>query len=189
MAALAAPSCQTCPVESQVLLAAPDFSGPEVAGRSFFAALGCDDGPAEYRAFGETLKERYGATLDLYLLGRAELRAELGVAAGQAWRLEPLSTTRGEPGTWVHWGLGDTVYVSLLMLSQHYFEIVEDDGRRVGALLDQPPSGSFRREGRRLLLELEDPVLRSVGDGSRIAAFELATEWKIADFRLPEDDA
>ncbi len=188
IALLSAPACQTCPPSSQILVAAPDFHSAEQAGRSFFAALGCDDGRAEYLAFGEPLKERYGATLDLYLLGRQDLRKELGPAVGQAWRLEPIGTTQGEPGQWVHWGLGKRVVVSLLMQEQHYFEFREDDGRLVGAPLNGPASTLLRKEGRSMLLEINDPILRSLGDGSRVVGLTVASEWKIADYRVPVED-
>lgn len=169
-------------------MAAPDFHSAEQAGNSFFAALGCNEGGAEYRCFGEPLKERYGATLDLYLLGREELRRELGPAVGQAWRLQPLGTTQGEPGVWVHWGLGERPMVSLLMQEQHYFEFREEDGRLVGAPLDGPASTLLRREGRNMILELNDPILRSLGDGSRVVGLTVASEWKIADYRVPETE-
>ena len=66
----AVPACSACPPASAELTAHPDYSSPESAGRSFFAALGCDDARAEHGAMGESLKQRHGATLDAWILAR-----------------------------------------------------------------------------------------------------------------------
>lgn len=180
-------ACQICPPATQALVLAPSFSTPEDAGRSYFAAMACDDAGAEYRCFGEALKDRYGATLDLYLLARPDIREDLGSVVRHAWRLEPLRQQRAEPGLLIWWGIGEREVVGLLMQQQHYFDVTEADGRRTGSLLELSPGELLRLESRSLSLELRDPVLRSLGDVEGITHFELGTEWKIADFLLPEE--
>ncbi|MHC4380762.1 MAG: hypothetical protein ACYSU1_06710 [Planctomycetota bacterium] len=180
-------ACQVCPPATQALVLAPSFHTPEDAGRSYFAAMACDDAGAEYRCFGEALKDEYGATLDLYLLARPAIREELGSIVRHAWRLEPLRRQRAEPGLLVWWGYGDREVVGLLMQQQHYFDVTEEDGRRTGSLLELSPAEILDLESRRLSLELHDPVLRSLGSSEAITHFELGTEWKIADFLFPEE--
>lgn len=180
-------ACQTCPPETRVLVLAPDFQSPEAAGRSYLAAFACDDARAEYLCLGEALKKQYGATLDLYLLARPEIREQLGRYAGQAWRLQPTRTVLGEPDPVIWWGLGDREVVGLRMQRQYYFDVLEADGRRTGAILDRSPGELLEIRSKNLLLDLTDPALRSVGPPESITGFELGTEWKIADFLFPEE--
>ncbi|MGB0952545.1 MAG: hypothetical protein ACPG31_04930 [Planctomycetota bacterium] len=182
-------ACQTCPPETRALVLAPNYRTAEDGGRSFLAAFSCDDSAAEYLCLGEALKETYGATMDLYLLARPEIREQLGRYAGQAWRLEPTRTVRAEPGVVVWWGLGEREVVGLLMQQQYFFDVHETDGRRVGSILDRSPGDLLQIRSKSLLLELTDPALRSVGPPESISGFELGTEWKIADFLFPEEEA
>lgn len=181
-------ACQTCPPETRALVLAPDYRSATEAGRSFLAAFSCDDAKAEYRCLGEALKERYGATMDLYLLARPDIREQLGRYAGQAWRLQPTRTVLAEPGLVVWWGLGEKEVVGLLMQSQYYYDIHEADGRRTGSILDRSPGDLLEIRGKRLILDLTDPALRSVGPPDAITGLELGTEWKIADFLFPEEE-
>ncbi len=171
LAVASAPACSACPAEARERAAHPDYATPEAAGASFFAALGCDDAAGEYRAFGEPLKARYGATMDLWLLARAEVREDLGLAVRFAHRLQPARTE---------------VRVGLLMQAQHFLEFEERDGRRVGLMLQRPPGAWLTLEGKRAQLSLaaEDPVLRGL-DAASVTRVTLATEWKIADWVLP----
>lgn len=186
LAVASAPACSACPAEARERAAHPDYATPEAAGASFFAALGCDDAAGEYRAFGEPLKARYGATMDLWLLARSEVREDLGLAVRFAHRLQPARTEVREDGTLVWWQAAGEERVGLLMQAQHFLEFEERDGRRVGLMLQRPPGAWLTLEGKRAQLSLaaEDPVLRGL-DAASVTRVTLATEWKIADWVLP----
>ncbi len=181
-----APGCSACPEQAALLVAFPDYSSPEAAGRSFFAALGCDDAAGEYRALGERLKSRHGATYDAWLLARPGVRDELGAAVQHAHRLDASRTVTSEEGVLVWWTAAGAERVGLLMRAQHYVEFVEDDGRRVGLHLERPPGAWMRLDGKKLALALavEDAVLRGL-DPARVTRITVATEWKIADWMAP----
>lgn len=181
-------SCASCPPETRALALRPDYSTPELAGASFFAAMACDDADGEYRAFGERLKARHGATLDLWLLARPSVREELGLAVRFARRLRPARSETREDGVLVWWEAAGRERVGLLMQAQHFLECVEADGRRVGIPLQRPPGAWLQVEGKRLRIDLavEDPVLRGLS-AAGVTRITLATEWKIADWLLPEE--
>ncbi|MFK5955045.1 MAG: hypothetical protein QM477_01220 [Planctomycetota bacterium] len=185
--ALAPGACQACPPATQALVLSPDFHNAERAGESFFAAMSCNDGAAEYRCLGEELKTRYGATFDLYLLSRPEIREELGSYAGRAHLLEPLRIEQAELGVTIWWGVGSREIVGLWMLPQYFYDVTESDGRRTGSILSRSPQELIQLQGKRLSIELSDSAIRSLGAQPDISGFELATEWKIADFRHPEE--
>lgn len=187
LAAPALPGCSACPAAAAELTAHPDYGSPAAAGRSFWAALGCDDARAEYGALGEALKRRHGATLDAWILARPGVREELGGAVRFAHRLQPARELVTEDGVLVWWSAAGAERVGLLFHSQHYVELRLDDGREVGFSLPHPPGAYLKLEGTELLLALQakDPVLRGV-DPARVSRVTLATEWKIADWLLPE---
>jgi len=180
------PACQVPPeVHARVL--APNFHSATASGYSFFAAMALDDAIAEYRCFGDPLKDRYGADLSLYLLARPQMREELGRISKMAWRLEPLRVERGEPGQMVWWGYQDRELIGLLMVPQNYFDVFEENSTAPrGNLLEQHPSELIRLEGRSLHLELTDPVLRGIAQDG-IVGLEIGVEWKIADFQTVQD--
>lgn len=184
----AAPACSSCPAAAVALVAHPDYSTPAAAGASFFAALGCDEAQAEYRAFGERLKQEYGADLAAWLLARPAVREELGPAVAHAHRLRAAREELREDGVLVWWEAAGAERVGLLMQRQNYLEIRTDDGRELGFQLARPPGDWMRLEGRRLLMEVaaEDSILRGL-DPARVTQVTLGSEWKIADWTLPEE--
>ncbi len=170
------------------MVAHPDYSTPSSTGASFFAALGCDDAAGEYRAFGEQLKREHGATYDAWLLARTEVREELGGALKHAHRLVVAREEVREDGVLVWWSALGKDQVGLLMQRQHFLEIVEDDGRRLGMPLTQPPGAWLTLEGKELRIQMaaQDPVLRGL-DPARVARVSIASEWKIADWVMPAE--
>jgi hypothetical protein len=181
------PSCSACPPEAAERSAHPDYSTPSSTGLSFFAALGCDDARAEYGALGESLKRRHGATFDAWILARPALREELGSAVRHAHRLQPAREEVLESGVLVWWTAAGAERIGLLFQSEHFLELILADGREVGFHLTKPPGDWMQLEGKKLLLSLavEDPVLRGV-DPAQVQRITLATEWKIADWTMPE---
>ena len=178
-------ACQACPPEAQALLRAPDYSDPERAGRTFLAGLACDNAKVEYQALGESLKARYGATYDTYLLGRQDLRDEFGSKLRLAFRLEHLETLVSDAGPTVWWGYRGDRIVALHMVRQTYFEITTGD-RKIGAYLDSLDS-VVEVNGRRLQLDLEESGIRGVRI-DEIQRVEVGREWKIGDYHFPEQD-
>ncbi|MCP4094297.1 MAG: hypothetical protein GY747_12695 [Planctomycetes bacterium] len=175
------------PPEVHARVLAPDFHSATAGGHSFFAAIALDDAVAEYRCFGAPLKERYGADLSLYLLARPQMREELGLASRFAWKLEPMRVQRGEPGQIVWWGHNNKELIGLVMMSQNYFDIYEDDRPEPrGNLIEQHPSELVDIHRTNLSVELNDPVLRGVQQ-DRVIGLEIGIEWKIADFLLAEE--
>jgi len=177
-------SCAACPPETYARVLAPDFDTPQESGRSFLAALACDAAQAEYACLGESLKRRYGASLDLYLLARPQLREELGSTVRYADRLQP---TREEPrpeGLLLWWSALGKERVGMLFEAQGYFDVTLDDGRRRGTTVELPLADYMELDRKRLLLELEDAVLRGV-DPAHIVHVEFGLEWKIAEFLPP----
>lgn len=171
------PACQVPPeVHARVL--APDYSTPEAGGATFLAAFAVDDADAEYRCFGEGLKEVYGANLTIYLLGRPQLREEARSWAKHAWRLEPVRREQAEFGTWVGWGYQGREYVAFLMQPQYYFDVLLEDGQVKGNLLSQHPSEILDLDRKTLRLELTDAVLRGVARED-VVGVEVGVEWKI----------
>ena len=180
------PACQV-PPQIQARVLAPDFHSATAGGHSFFAAMAMDDAIAEYRCFGDPLKDRYGADLSLYLLARPQMREELGLASRLAWKLEPMRVQRGEPGYIVWWGHKDKEMIGLVMTPQNYFDVFEEDSPEPrGNLIKQHPSELIQINRRDMTVELSDPVLRGVQQ-DRVIGLEIGVEWKIADFVLVED--
>ena len=179
-------SCAGCPPETYARVLAPDFDSPREAGRSFLAALACDEAEAEYRCLGESLKRRYGASLDLYLLARPQLRDELGSAVRYADRLQPTREESRPEGMLLWWSALGAERVGMLFEAQGYFDVTLDDGRRRGATVALPLADYLQLDRRRLRLELEDSVLRGV-DPARVVHVEFGLEWKIAEFLPPEE--
>ena len=180
------PACSSCPPEAAALAARPDYGTPAAAGASFFAALGCDDALAEYRAFGERLKQTHGADLAGWLLARDAVREELGAAVRHAHRLAVSREETREDGVLVWWSAAGAERVGLLMQQQHFVEILTDEGRELGFQVAQPPGAWMQIEGKRLLIEMaaENSVLRGL-DPARVTRVTFASEWKIADWTLP----
>ncbi len=180
------PACQVPPeVHARVL--APDFHDAVAGGHSFFAAMALDDAVAEYRCFGDPLKDLYGADLSLYLLARPQMREELGNVTKLAWRLQPLRTEQGEPGQVVWWGHDDREIIGLVMVPQNYFDVFErGEAEPRGNIIAQHPSEIIQINRRNLQLELNDPVLRGI-EQDGIVGLEVGVEWKIADFLQVED--
>ncbi len=185
----ALPACSACPAAAAELTAHPDYSSPAAAGRSFFAALGCDEARAEYGAMGESLKRRHGATLDAWILARPGVREELGSAVRYARLLEPTREEVLEAGVLLWWSAAGAERVGLLFQAQHFLELQLADGRRVGFSLPKPPGDwmSLERSQLALSLSAENSVLRGV-DPASVRRITLATEWKIADWLMPAAD-
>ena len=180
--------CAACPIESQVRVLAPDFHSPEEAGHCFLAAVACDEAQAEYRCLGEALKERYGATMDLYLLARPQMREEIGPLARYADRLQPSRRVEREDGVLVWWQAAGAERMGMLFRAQAYFDVWLRDGRRKGTTVQLPLTDHLSIDRRRLKLELEDSVLRGI-DAADIDRVDFGLEWKIADFLLPEQES
>lgn len=186
----ALPACSACPAAAAELTAHPDYSSPERAGRSFFAALGCDEARAEHGAMGESLKQRHGATLDAWILARPAVREELGSAVRYARLLEPSREEVVESGVLLWWSAAGAERVGLLFQAQHFLELELEGGRRVGFSLRQPPGNWLQLDGKKITLDFreENSVLRGV-DPASVTRVTLATEWKIADWLLPVEAA
>lgn len=180
-------ACQSCPPEVRARVAARDFSDPTIAGRTFLAAVACDDPLVEYLALAESFKARHSATYDAYRLFRPELREELGRAVGLAWRLEPVEAAAGEEGVLVWWGHRGRRVVGFQMVAQDYFSL-RAGGRELSAFLPGPLAEALTVEGKRLQLSLEDPALRGLSPG-QVSHLVAATEWKIGDVRTPEEES
>lgn len=170
----------------------PNFSEPVVAGRSFLAALACDQASAEYRCLGESLKARYGADLALYLLGRDALREELGSSLKYAFQLQPVGENQiREDGVLVWWGLSEKPLVGFLMEAQFFYNLLDLDGQPIGEFLPRPPASWMHLEdGRRLLVEipLSRSVQRRLGGLENAGGLQLGTEWKVRDVLRPGPD-
>ncbi|HEX9793324.1 MAG TPA: hypothetical protein VGC54_05010 [Planctomycetota bacterium] len=182
-------SCQACPAEARALVLAPDFRSPETAGRTFLAGAGCDNASLEYRCLAEGLKEEYGATFDAYLLARPELREQLGGAAKLAFALEAVRKEDfGPDQVLVWWAAAGAERVGLLMERQHFFDVETYAGRRIGAFLSAPPSEWIAKDGRRLRIDLEDSVIRTL-DPADVRQLVLGSEWKIREVFEPGTNA
>ena len=172
-------SC-ACPAEARLLAERPDFRTPEAAGRSFLAAVSCDDAEAEYRCASEALKAELGATFDLWLIGRAELRDEVGeLLLSRASSLDFLGVRVSEMGLLTLWGRGEEPLLGLWMVEQHYFDLYDDRGPVLGELLDQPPGGYLKQVGTRLVLEISDALPKRFPGFDEVRKFELGSEWKL----------
>ena len=185
--ALCGGSCATCPAETRARVLAPDFSSPAEAGRAFLAALACDEAQAEYACLGESLKRRYGASLDLYLLARPQLREELGSAVRYADRLEPAGEQAEADGVLIWWRALGSERLGMRFQAQGYFDVTLADGRRRGTTVALPLRSYLELDRRRLRLELEDSVLRGI-DPDQIVHVEFGLEWKIAEFLPPGEE-
>jgi len=173
------PSCASCPPEAIARNLRPNFDTPIEAGKCFFAALACDQADAEYRCLSEDLKQSYGATMDAWLIARQDLRAEVGVAISQAHKLKALSSEQHDEGMLVWWGLEENKLIGLIMHQQHYFDIYVTNGEKVGAFLDLPPSALIEIDGRRLRLELNNSLLRTMRNNSAVNKIIIGSEWKL----------
>ena len=180
-------SCQACPPEAYALIRCADYSTPESAGRSFLAALGCDDAEAEYRCFGEGFKAQHGATLDGYILFRAELRQEAGNLFDYAFQLQHVASEAREDGVMVWWGRGGDRLVGLRMTPQHFFDVYVGDGRKVGGFLPGTPAGFIELSGDELRLEIREDSLRGLSRPSEVERVVLGSEWKIDDVVVPQE--
>ncbi len=183
--AMLIPACASPPTSVQLLAEHPDFKTPETAGRSFLAALSCNNSRTEYICMAEGLKSRYGATYDKWLVARKELLAELGSAVGQAHRLEPLSTQADAEGVWVIWGYGPHE-LGLLMTSQDFWDLEISNGEKWGSFLTQPISETVSVNNRELTIKLADPLLRGFPPQADVSRFIIETEWKVLDI-LPAE--
>lgn len=183
------PSCSACPEAAAELTAHPNYFSPASAGRSFFAALGCDDAQAEYAGMSESLKQRHGATLDAWILARPTVRDELGSAVRYAHLLSPAREEVVEGGVLVWWSAAGAERVGLLFQAQYFLDFLLEDGREIGFSLTKPPGAWMQLEGKKLALTLaaENSVLRGM-DPARVMRITVATEWKIADWLLPEKE-
>jgi hypothetical protein len=186
--ATASASCHVCPAETYARVLAPDFHSPEGAGQAYLAALACDEAKAEYRCFGESLKDRYGATLDLYLIARPSLLEELGSMQKYADRLQPTRRVERPDGVLVWYSAAGAERVGMLLQAQAFFDLTLRDGTRRGDILDHPPADYLSLDRKSLTLQLESAVLRGV-DPSTVERLEVGLEWKIADFLLPEEES
>lgn len=183
---VAGAGCQACPAEARFLCDRPDFRAPEAAGRSFWAAVACDDATAAYRCLGEGLKAEHGATFDGFLLFWRELRDRHGAAFRHAWRLRTVGDEEvREDGVLLWWGLGAEPRVGLLMTEQPYVELEPASGTAVEAYLDRPPRDLVEPTSGGLTLRLPGAVLRDLPDPLRLRRLELGSEWKIRDVLAP----
>ncbi len=165
-----------------MLVERPDFRTPEAAGRSFLAAVGCDDAAAEYRCLSEALKRDHGATLDAWVIGRVEARREIGgLVLSRASSLEFLGSRATEAGLLTEWGFGGRPRLGLLMVEQHYFDLYDDRGPLAGELLEQAPGAYLRSEGTRLILEIPGALPKRTPPLAEVVRLELGTEWKLRD--------
>lgn len=184
----AAASCHVCPAETYARVLAPDFHSAEGAGQAYLAALACDEAEAEYRCFGEALKTRYGATLDLYLIARPTLLDEIGSMRKYADLLVPTRRVERTDGVLVWYSAAGAERIGMLLEAQAFFDLTLRDGKRRGDILDQPPANYLSMDRRTLTLQLESSALRGV-DPSTVEHVEVGLEWKIADFLLPEEES
>lgn len=162
----------------------PDFSTPELAGRSFLVAW--SDGEqvkTEYLALSEAWKAEVGGTLDAYILARPQLQAEVGWASSQAWQLEPVGRQATRDGIVIWWGLDpdDEPLLGLEMVAQNFLEFEEagPQQRRPGAYFDAPLSDYFGFDGSTLWVEIDDSSVRLASRLEGIRSIQLGTEWKI----------
>ena len=107
---------------------------------------------------------------------------------GELWLDDLEPPAPGPDQVLVWWSYGTLEVIGLLMQSQHFFDILTEDERNLGAFLDGPPGSQIERDGRRLKLELEDSGLRGL-DPATILRLEVGSEWKIRDLVYPEREA
>lgn len=176
-------SC-VCPSAAEALVERPAFASPEDAGRSFLAAVSRDNAAAEYRCLSEALKDEYGATLDAWILGRVEVREEIGAfLLSRAHRLDFLGVRITEQGLETRWGTGERPRIALLMVQQHYFDLYDEDGAVAGELLEEPPWRYLDRDGTTLTVEISDALPKRFPGFEGTTLFALGTEWKLRGFR------
>jgi hypothetical protein len=185
LVALNLSACQSCPQAAQALVARPDFSSAENCAKSFFAALSINEIGAEYKCLGSELKQKYGATLDAYILGRPLLDEQLGSTRKYAFQLEMMSRQNLEDGLeLIWWGHNDKRLIGTLCSAQHYFSVQTSEGE-FGSLLGNEPSYYLEVDGKHLFVNVSDSIIRSLPDNQDISSFTIASEWKIADFIEP----
>ncbi|MBC8371911.1 MAG: hypothetical protein H8E25_18060 [Planctomycetes bacterium] len=185
LVALQLPACQSCPQAAQALVERPNFDSAEKCAKSFFAALSIDDAQAEYKCFARDIKRKYGATFDAYLLSRPQLDEQLGSTRRYAFNLEVLSTTLMANGaTLIWWGHNGKRIIGTACVAQHYFSVETTEGQ-YGSLLEVAPRNFLTVDGKRMIIDLNNPIIRSLPNTESISAFEIASEWKIADFIQP----
>lgn len=180
-------SCAGLPPEALALTERPTFRTPADGARSFLAAIATDNASAEYLCFSEALKQKHGATLDAYLLARPTLLKDLGQAQKHAFDLRLHTQEEHPEGTLLWWSHHGVPYLGLVMTAQHYYDLEDTDGRRIGNFLPQSPGNYVQMEGRNLRAEINDSGVRSGPEGDALTRFEVGTEWKIADILSAED--
>ena len=171
-------ACATPPASVQLLAEHPNFQTPESAGRSFLAALSCDNARTEYLCMAEGLKREYGATFDKWLATRGQVLSELGGAVKHAHRLKPVSAVEQNGGTLVSWVYGPHE-LQLLMTSQDYWGIETLEGEQWGAFLSKPIGETLTIKNRKLSIELSDSILRGFPAQTKVSRFIIETEWKV----------
>lgn len=179
------PACQSCPQAAQALVERPDFSSAEKCAKSFFAALANDAAQAEYTCFARELKRNYGATFDAYLINRPHLDEQLGSTRKYAFGLEVMSKENSADGkVLIWWGYNKRRIIGTVCVAQHFFSVGSQEGE-YGALLDFAPRNFIDAQGNRLIIDLSDPIIRSLPDHEKLSSFTIGSEWKIADFVEP----
>ncbi|MGY8758025.1 MAG: hypothetical protein ACKVJZ_01455 [Planctomycetota bacterium] len=182
LVALFLSACQSCPQAAQALVERPDFSSAEKCAKSFFAALSNDAAQAEYTCFARELKRNYGATFDAYLISRPQLDEQLGSTRKYAFELEVMSTeTLSDGKVLIWWGYNDSRIIGTVCVAQHYFSLESGEGS-FGAQIDLAPRNFIDAKGKRLIVDISDPIIRSLPDNEQLSSFTIASEWKIADF-------
>lgn len=180
-------ACQGPPVEVRARVLAPDHHSPEGTVQTYLAALACNEAREEYRCLGESLKERYGATLDLYLLARPQLLDEIGPLRRYAYKLQFAREERRPDGL-LHWyEAAGAERVGFLMQAQAYYDVYLADGRKRGGMLELAPKDYVEVDRSSLDLKLRGLALgRDIG-AAEVVRVDVGLEWKIADFLLPEE--
>jgi hypothetical protein len=121
--------------------------------------------------------------LDAWLVARVAVREEVGGMTQFAFTLQPLSSTQVPGGTLVWWGIANKPLLGLVMAEQHFFDLYDRGGRKFGSFLNESPP--FHLQGRRLSLTLDNPILRTVPEGTELTNLVVGSEWKVLDFQLP----
>ena len=105
----------------------------------------------------------------------------MGSTLDYAFELELQGEGNSPGGRLLWWAYKGKTQLGLLLVPQHFFDLEATDGRQVGAFLDQAPGKHLRKEGNRIVVVLEDSVLRLAPAADELSHFILATEWKVAD--------
>lgn len=185
--ALAGSGCTACPPEAERLVLAPDFSSPETAGRSFWAAIACGEDVAAYKCLSEGLKREHGATLDAFLLYKGELEERYGRAFRYAFRLQPLGQPQGE-GSRVRqwWGIDRQPLLALELEAQHFLDFyTRSSAAADGDFLERPPGALLHWNGGQLCLDVPAGTRARFPELSALRQLTIGTEWKVRDVLAP----